>query len=202
MLNRREWLRWMGGAAAVPLVGGVLPADVLAWGREVHAALGAQAGAVGLDAEAMRVLSAVCDRVIPTDDTPGAVAAGVPRFIDHMLTYWYDAPEQTRMLAGLEELDRQARARFGRGFSDCANTQQDTLLLELDAQGAKSWFGTAKYLTIWGYYTSEIGITRELQQMPAAGRYDGCAPYAPRSRATAPGADGPVASLGRGHAAS
>lgn len=202
MLNRREWLQRMGTAAAVPLVGGVLSADVLAWGREVHAAAGAQAGAVGLDAAAMRVLSAVCDRVIPTDDTPGAVAAGVPRFIDHMLTYWYDAPEQTRMLAGLEEMDRQARARFGRGFSDCANTQQDTLLLELDAQGAKSWFGTAKYLTIWGYYTSEIGITRELQQMPAAGRYDGCAPYAPRSRAAAPAADAPAASHGRGHAAS
>jgi hypothetical protein len=25
-------------------------------------------------------------------------------------------------------------------------------------------------LTIWGYYTSEIGITQELQQLPAAGR--------------------------------
>lgn len=202
MLSRREWLRRMSAAAAVPLVGGVLPADVLAWGREVHAALGAQAEAMGLDAEAMRALSAACERVIPTDDTPGAVAAGVPRFIDHMLSNWYDAPERTRVVSGLQDLDRQARARLGKGFADCTEAQQDTLLLELDAQGAKSWFGTAKYLTIWGYYTSEIGITRELQQMPAAGRYDGCAPYAPRSRAAAQAAYAPAASHGRGHAAS
>lgn len=183
MLDRREWLRRVGAAAAVPLVGGVVPADVLAWGREVHAAVGAQAGAVGLDAEAMRVLSAACERVIPTDDTPGAVAAGVPRFIDHMLSNWYDAPERTRVLSGLQDLDRQARARFGRGFADCPEMEQDTLLLELDSQGAKSWFGTAKYLTIWGYYTSEIGVRLELQQGSAPGRYDGCAPYAPRTRA-------------------
>jgi hypothetical protein len=202
MLNRRQWLRRAGAAAAVPIATHLLSIDVLEWGREVHAAVGTQAGGVGMDAEAMRVLSAACERVIPTDDTPGAVAAGVPRFIDYMLSNWYDPPERTSVLSGLQDLDRQARARFGKGFTDCTEAQQDTLLLELDAQGARSWFGTAKYLTIWGYYTSEIGITQELQQMPAAGRYDGCAPYAPRTRATAQVALAPAASHGRGYAAS
>jgi len=202
MLNRREWLRRMSALAAVPMLEGVLPTDLDGWGREVHATLDAQGGAPGLDDDSMRVLSIVCDRIIPADDTPGAIAAGVPRFIDHMLTNWYDAPERPRVLAGLQDLGRQARARFGNRFTDCTEAQQDTLLLELDAQGTKSWFGTAKYLTIWGYYTSEVGITQELQQVPAAGRYDGCAPYAPRTRAATQAADAPAASLGRGHAAS
>jgi hypothetical protein len=149
----------------------------------------------------MRVLSAACERVIPTDDTPGAVTAGVPRFIDHMLTNWYDAPERTRVITGLQDLDREARTRFGQGLADCTEAQQDGLLLELDALGAKSWFGTAKYLAIWGYYTSEIGITQELRQGSRPGRYDGCAPYAPRSRATAQPADAAAALHGRGHAA-
>ena len=65
----------------------------------------------------------------------------------------------------------------------------DTLLLELDALGVKSWMATVKYLTIWGYYTSEIGVRQELQQGPPPGRYDGCAPYVPRTRASSPAAD-------------
>ena len=40
------------------------------------------------------------------------------------------------------------------------------------------WFAMLKYLTIWGYYTSEIGETRELGNWPLPWRYDGNAPYA------------------------
>jgi gluconate 2-dehydrogenase gamma chain len=182
MVTRREWLRQIGTAAAMPMVGAWLPPELADWGRDVHAA--AQAGATGLlDAELMRTLSVTCERIIPTDETPGAVAAGVPRFIDHMLTGWYDASEQQRVAAGLQDLQQQARTRFGLAFVDATAAQQDALLLDLDALGAQSWFATVKYLTIWGYYTSEVGVTQELQQGRSPGRYDGCAPYAPRTRA-------------------
>ncbi len=184
MLNRREWLRQASAVAAVPLLEGVLPADLAAWGREVHASLDAQ-GAGGIDADLMRLLSAVCERIIPTDETPGAVAAGVPRFIDHMLANWYDPAERERVATGLRDLEGQQRQRFGRSFVDADEPQQATWLLELDRQGAKSWFGTVKYLTIWGYYTSEVGVKAELRQWPSPGRYDGCAPYEPRARSTA-----------------
>lgn len=188
MLNRREWLRLTGAGAAGALTGGLLSTDLLAWGREVHAAVAAQGAVADLDADAMRLLSITCERVIPTDDTPGAVAAGVPRFIDHMLANWYDPPERGRVVSGLKDLDKDAQARFAHTFVDCTEAQQDTLLLELDAQGAKTWFGTVKYLTIWGYYTSEVGVKQELQQWPLPGRYDGCAPYSPRPRTTSQGA--------------
>jgi gluconate 2-dehydrogenase gamma chain len=192
MVNRREWLRRAGAAAGFPLLHGMLPPDVLAWGREAHAAAAAQ-GPGALDDALQRVLSAACERIIPADETPGAVAAGVPRFIEHMLAQWYDPPERARVLAGLQDLDAQARARFGTPLADSTSAQQDTLLLELDAQGAQHWFATAKYLTIWGYYTSEVGVTRELQPPPSGGRYDGCAPYAPRAR-------GATQAQGAGHA--
>jgi hypothetical protein len=35
-----------------------------------------------------------------------------------------------------------------------------------------------KELTLVGYYTSEIGATRELHHAPVPGRYDGCVPLA------------------------
>ena len=35
--------------------------------------------------EEFAVLRAVCDRLIPEDETPGAVSAGVPEYIDGLL---------------------------------------------------------------------------------------------------------------------
>jgi glucoside 3-dehydrogenase (cytochrome c) hitch-hiker subunit len=40
------------------------------------------------------------------------------------------------------------------------------------------FFRTMKQLTLVGYYTSEIGATRELHHSPVPGRYDGCVPVA------------------------
>lgn len=194
MLNRREWLRQVSAVAALPLLEGVLPADLAAWGREVHAAAAQARNAAALDGDAMRQLALVCERIIPADDTPGAIGAGVPRFVDHMLANWYDPPERERVVTGLRDLDRQAALRIGgpridgasaASFAAAPEAQQDAWLLELDALGAKSWFATVKYLTIWGYYTSEVGVKQELRQWPSPGRYDGCAPYEPRTRSTA-----------------
>lgn len=174
----------MSAAAAAVPIGSLLTDDIVDWGREVHAAALGQPSTRGLDDATLGLLSPACERIIPADETPGAIAAGVPRFIQHMLVNWYDPPEQARVVEGLQALDRQARTRLGRPFVDLDERQQEALLLELDAQGPKSWFATVKYLTIWGYYTSEIGVKQELQQWPSPGRYDGCAPYAPRPRST------------------
>jgi hypothetical protein len=142
-----------------------------------------------LSADTLRVLIPACERIIPADDTPGAMAAGVPAFIGHMLAHWYDEPDRARVIAGLGSLDATSRTRHGQPFDACTHAQQDALLLELDREGPSHWFGTVKYLTIWGYYTSEIGVKGELGQDGHLGRYDGCAPYAPRKR-TAPAGGG------------
>jgi gluconate 2-dehydrogenase gamma chain len=135
-----------------------------------------------VDGAALQTLTAACERIIPADDTPGATAAGVPAFIERMLTDWYDQPERARVTAGIESLDTLGRARHSRAFVDCTTTEQDAILLELDRDGPAHWFGTVKYLTIWGYFTSEVGMVRELGQWPSPGHYDGCAPYSPRPR--------------------
>jgi gluconate 2-dehydrogenase gamma chain len=182
-MNRRDVLRGLASGAAAPLLASLLPDELLAWGREVHLAVGAGQSATGsLPAPVMQILTAACERIIPADDTPGATVAGVPAFIDRMLADWYDQPERARVIAGIESLDALARTRLGRAFADGSSTEQDALLLELDKEGPAHWFGTVKYLTIWGYFTSEVGVVRELGQWPSPGRYDGCAPYSPRPR--------------------
>jgi gluconate 2-dehydrogenase gamma chain len=181
-IDRRAVIRGLARGAAAPLLTALLPTELLSWGKEIHAASQETAGI--LTAPLMRTLTVACERIIPADETPGATAAGVPAFIARMLSDWYDAPDRARVIAGIESLDALSRARHARAFAACSDAEQDTLLLELDGEGPAHWFATVKYLTIWGYYTSEVGVVRELGQWPSPGRYDGCAPYAPRRRAT------------------
>ena len=39
------------------------------------------------------------------------------------------------------------------------------------------WFAMLKHLTVWGYYTSRVGIEKELRVNLMPGRYDGNAAY-------------------------
>ncbi len=182
-MDRRDVLRGLASGVAAPLLGSLFPAELLSWGREVHLAVAANQSAGGsLPTTVVQTLTAACERIIPADETPGAIAAGVPAFIERMLLDWYDPAERTRVLTGLESLDALSRTRVSGAFASCSGSEQDALLLELDREGPSHWFGTLKYLTIWGYFTSEIGVVRELGQWPSPGRYDGCAPYSPRSR--------------------
>jgi hypothetical protein len=38
------------------------------------------------------------------------------------------------------------------------------------------WFRTLKELTVLGYYTSEIGATKELRHVAIPERFEGCVP--------------------------
>lgn len=96
-------------------------------------------------------ITAVAERILP-----GAGAAGVPAFIAKMLNEWHTPEERAPILAGLTELRDLAR-------------------LESVDHANPDWYARFKYLTVYGYCTSEVGM-RELELWPPPSRYDGCAP--------------------------
>lgn len=49
--------------------------------------------------------------------------------------------------------------------------------------GRQPFFRTIKELTLLGYYTSQVGATRELKYAQVPGRFDGCIPFASVGRA-------------------
>ena len=183
-MNRREVLRWLATTGAVGALESLSLDQLFALGRDAHARSGDGSLRV-LDAHADATVIAAAERVIPADGTPGATDAKVDRFIDHMLADWYPPAVRDRVLEGLKELDRLSRARNGRLFVDAAKSEQVALLTTLDQEatatrpssGDEHWFLTFKYLTVWGYCTSEVAQRETFKAYPFPGRYDGCAPY-------------------------
>lgn len=181
MMDRREVLRRLATGAALPFLARLAPDELLAFGRRVHADGGAGEGLRALDPHAHRTLVAACEGILPATDTPGATAAGVDRFIDRILVDWYAASERDEFLAGLQDLDARSRARDGRDFVDTSPTEQAATLSALDheafaAGGGAPWFGRLKFLTIWGYCTSDVGAAVLGESPMGQGRYEGCAP--------------------------
>jgi hypothetical protein len=146
-----------------------------------------------LTAAQARTVAAAAERVIPRTDTPGASDANVTAFIDHMLAHWYSDAERTAFVAGLPELDARAQAAGGASFVALSRGQQTAMLEALDEEVTRlrktnadaannHWFGMLKYLTVFGYCTSKVGMTQHLATWPLPGRYDGDAPYRVASR--------------------
>jgi hypothetical protein len=119
------------------------------------------------------LVSSLTDLIIPTTDTPGAVAAGVPQYID--LVVHGDPKLQATFAAGLQGLDNTSQARFGGAFLQLTEAQQIAILTSLSqtAEGKKpttenasegdvGFFHAIKGLTADGYYTSRIGLMQEL----------------------------------------
>jgi len=166
-IARREALRRaalvLGGVVSAPLAAGVLA------GCEARGVPDGSWHPRALTPDQAELVATIADQILPPTDTPGARAVGVHRFIDALLAESYSAAERERFVAGLVDL--------GRTFQAGTPDQQRALLERLDREAAP-FFRGLKELTLVGYYTSEIGATRELHHAPVPGRYDGCVPLA------------------------
>lgn len=113
------------------------------------------------------------EAIIPADErSPGAKEARVADYIDLALSESEDTLRQ-QFLEGLAALDAEAVTRGGAAFAKLTPAQVETFLTELarnerppegaQVTPAEKFFVSAKQATIHGYYTSEIGIHKELR---------------------------------------
>ena len=183
-MNRREVLAQIALAAGGTLTGGVVEAALS--GAQLHVPP-AQSALEPHERERVRQLA---ELIIPRTDTPGAIDAGVPAFIDQIVSNWYTPRERAIFREGLTDLDAFCRQAWNRPFTECDPGQQTKALSAAedssrgyqeasgrrirDAPDEQSpFFYKLKLLTVLGYYTSEIGSTQELSYDPVPGKYDG-----------------------------
>jgi len=131
------------------------------------------------------LVTALSERVMPTTDTPGAIAAGVPAFIEKLLADWALPDDRKPILAGLDKIEARSQADYKLAAAVATPAQQDALLtlaMEDRLPGGADFFDKFRQLVITGYFTSEIGITQEREYLPVPGRYDGALRYTPGTK--------------------
>lgn len=174
-MNRRAALKALGTSAGAI---GLLPwlsDDGFAAFVQTHKAAAHRAAT----APALKVLTraqyasleALVDGIIPTDErSPGAREAHVAEYIDLLLSEQDEA--RADFLAGLTALDAESTTRFQAPLAKIAPEQLETLLTDIsrnekapaDTQTPlEKFFVATKNATIFGYYTSEIGIHQDLR---------------------------------------
>jgi Gluconate 2-dehydrogenase subunit 3 len=183
-ITRREAIKraalLIGGSIAIP--------DILkAWESPLLGAPNAffTAGQAELIAE-------IAETIVPKTKTPGAKEAGVPAFIQMIISETYEPEDRAKFIAGLEAVDAYTKEKFGRsaGFVAATAAERTEVLKKMEAdfmadRTANPWWGRMKDLAVVGYFTSEIGVTQALRYEPVPGRYDGAYPYKKGDRAWA-----------------
>jgi hypothetical protein len=185
-MNRREAL-----SRVALLMGGVLSGPTL-MAFKLPTATKAASSSISLTASQQSILSLVAEHILPKTNTPGAIDAGVPAFIQKMINDCYKSPDQTSFVAGLQSLEAQ-------GFAAKSSAEQVQILSKLEAetaelmkarnvkqvkvgdnedkeamdttpQGVPFWRLT-KELTLLGYFTSEVGVNASFVYEPIPGKF-------------------------------
>jgi gluconate 2-dehydrogenase gamma chain len=195
MMDRRELLyrasMLLGGALSSSAVAGVLAGCV-------STPSGAGGKQTFLTADEMRTVTAMADQIIPRTDTPGAVDAGVPAFIDRMLAGYYQDKERTIVRTGLGAVSTDGAELAGKRFADLTSEQQVALMREYDREqydytrrnarvqdAPPHFFRLIKELTIVGFCTSEAGATKLMNYNQTPGPYRGDVPLSAIGKASA-----------------
>ncbi len=163
-MDRRELLRLMA-AAPVPL-SLLSPAQRERAARETARALdqGAYQARFFTPSE-WRTVRQLADLIIPRDMRSGSASdAGVPEFVDFVMTEWPD--HQVPVRGGLAWLDRECRARHGKAFADLAAAEQTALLDQIaypartrpEMAAGVAFFNRFRDLVCSGFYSSREGV--------------------------------------------
>lgn len=180
-MNRREAI----SSVALLLGGTILGAEAFLSGCKTK---GTEAGAISFSADDVSFLNEVAETILPATGTPGAKAAKVGDFMSVIVRDCYKPEDQQVFLAGMKKLDEESRKKNSKTFMESTAEQRHNLLVELDKEQKEyqknkkkedptHYFRMMKELTLWGFFTSEVGATKALRYVAVPGKYEGCIPY-------------------------
>lgn len=122
-----------------------------------------------LTAAEMTTLTALCDVIIPADDTsPSASKVGVPAYINEYVSApsdWYKrALVQVR--GGLAWINVESTKRFGKAFHEITDAQRTAICDDIcyapkakpEFKQAAKFFDRVRDLTAEGFYTTDEGM--------------------------------------------
>jgi hypothetical protein len=177
-MNRREAI----SSVALLLGGTILGAEAFLSGCKPSARN------VNFTADDIAYLDEVAETILPATKTPGAKAAKVGEFMTVIIKDCYEEKDQKIFLEGMDKLNEASKKKNSKTFMESTPQQRHDLLVTLD-QEAKDYqkskkkddpnhyFRMMKELTLWGYFTSEVGAKQALRYVAVPGKYEGCIEY-------------------------
>jgi hypothetical protein len=105
--------------------------------RDAHASDRSSGKSLWFSPAERRIVEALAARVLPSDsDGPGAQEAGVAAALDRIVAA-ASADRRAFYSRGLQDLDKTARRRFGRGFAELSEGEQTRFLEEIDRDAGR-----------------------------------------------------------------
>jgi hypothetical protein len=196
-MERRELLKTIALLTGGVVIGG----DIFLSGCNTNTS-----GGPGFSAANIALLDEVGETIIPTTSTPGAKAAKIGEFMKVIVTDCYNEAQQKVFMDGMAGLDAACKKASGKTFLDSNADERKAFLIALEKEAkeynkardekekearekAKAsldpnfvsapshYYTMMKQLTLWGYFSSEIGSKQALRWLPIPGKYDGAFPY-------------------------
>lgn len=174
-LNRRAAMKMLAAMSALSAAG-CAPSDSGTRDATTGSA------AAELSAPQMMFLGALVDTIIPTTDTPGAVAAGVPQTLASLYKDWGDDSFRGFWSGGLNRLSAELNKMGGQDFGKMSPKQREALLSKYDAKVFDGkiddpFYKDMKTTAAQAYYMSEPGASEELIYEAVPGEWKGCVPF-------------------------
>jgi len=182
-MNRREAL----SSVALLLGGTIIGAEAFLSGcTSSDKQIGA--GGLNFSPDDIAFLDEVGETIIPATTTPGAKEAKIGQFMKTIVTDCYEPKDQQIFVDGMKKLNDASKKKNGKTFLNASPQERHDLLVDLDKEqkdymtkkkpeDPAHYFRMMKELTLWGYFTSEVGATKALRYVAVPGKYEGCVPY-------------------------
>jgi gluconate 2-dehydrogenase subunit 3-like protein len=166
-LDRRTAIKWvLGASAALRLPSASFDALAAApvaqgYGKDPNLMKIYKAGELWpltLSKEQRVTAAALCDLIIPADDTsPAASSVGVVDFLDEWISAPYPEHAEDRKLIvdALSQVESEAQRRFKTSFAKLSAQQMSTIA---DAIVTEQNFARYRALTAGGFYTTPVGV--------------------------------------------
>jgi len=179
-MNRREAL----SSVAILLGGTLIGAEVFLSGCK-----NTSTNVIAFTPDDIAFLNEVAETILPATSTPGAKEAKVGEFMTVIVRDCYKPTEQTVFMEGMKALQsKDAKAKINKSFMEATPKERHDLLVALDAEQKAfqekkkpeelpHYFRMMKELTLWGFFTSEVGATKALRYVAIPGKYEGCVDY-------------------------
>jgi hypothetical protein len=168
--NRRDQTELSRRQMIVASAGALAASSVLANDGVAAIVQAATGGPKFFTKDEFAMVDELMELIMPTDEhSPGARAAGCAAYVDGRLAEAFEDDPRTLWREGLKAIDTASQSLNGHRFLESSEAERTAVLTKLAAAEREpktpeeKFFVELKGRTVHAYYTSDIGIHKEME---------------------------------------